>query len=401
MRFSNESRMNSEQGFDAIFYYATEGILVTNEKSEIVLSNPSVNKLFGYESGELAGQKIEVLIPKRYTEKHVVSRNEYHKNPHSRSMGSGLDLFGISKTGVEFPIEISLSSYTTNEGRFVVAFVLDITLRKLAEDKLKNYSADLEKQVGNRTLILEEAISELEKTKNELHVALEKEKELNEMKSRFVSMASHEFRTPLATIISSLSLVKTYGDKNDSEKQNKHIGKIKSSINNLTDILNDFLSISKMEEGKVHNVKEDFLIDFFVKEVVSETESLCKKGQKISYSHSGDTIVSLDKKMFKNILFNLISNAAKFSFADSVISIKTERTQDDLKLSIEDQGIGISKKEQKYLFQRFFRAKNASNIQGTGLGLNIIENYVELMDGTINFTSVENKGTIFELQFPQ
>jgi signal transduction histidine kinase len=105
--------------------------------------------------------------------------------------------------------------------------------------------------------------------------------------------------------------------------------------------------------------------------------------------------------MFKNILFNLISNAAKFSFADSVISIKTERTQDDLKLSIEDQGIGISKKEQKYLFQRFFRAKNASNIQGTGLGLNIIENYVELMDGTINFTSVENKGTIFELQFPQ
>ena len=221
------------------------------------------------------------------------------------------------------------------------------------------------------------------------------------MKSRFVSMASHEFRTPLATIISSLSLVKTYGDKNDSEKQNKHIGKIKSSINNLTDILNDFLSISKMEEGKVHNVKEDFLIDFFVKEVVSETESLCKKGQKISYSHSGDTIVSLDKKMFKNILFNLISNAAKFSFVDSVISIKTERTQDDLKLSIEDQGIGISKKEQKYLFQRFFRAKNASNIQGTGLGLNIIENYVELMDGTINFTSVENKGTIFELQFPQ
>lgn len=401
MQFSDENRMNSKQGFDAIFYFATEGILVTNEKSEIVMSNPSVNRLFEYDEGELVGQKIEILIPKRYSENHIVSRDGYHKNPHSRSMGSGLDLFGISKTGQEFPVEISLSSYTTEEGRFVVAFILDISLRKLAEDKLKNYSADLEKQVGNRTLILQEAISELEKTKNELNIALEKEKELNEMKSRFVSMASHEFRTPLATIISSLSLVKAYGDKNDTEKQDKHIGKIKSSITNLTDILNDFLSISKLEEGKVENIKEDFLIDLFVNDVISETESLCKNGQKIIYSHEGDTIVSLDKKMFKNILFNLISNAAKFSFSDSTIIVKSVRTDDALKLSVEDNGIGISKKDQKHLFQRFFRAKNASNIQGTGLGLNIIENYIGLMDGNINFTSIENKGTIFNLKFPQ
>lgn len=401
MKFSRVDIMDGKQGFDAIFHFATEGILVTNEKSEIILSNPSLNKLFGYESNELIGQKIEVLVPKRYAINHISQRDEFQKNPHSRAMGAGVNLFGLNKSGKEFPVEISLSTYVVDDKRFVVAFIIDISLRKAAEEKLKNYSADLEKKVTNRTLILQEAINELEKTKFELNEALEKEKELNEMKSRFVSMASHEFRTPLATIISSLSLVKTYGDKNDSEKQDKHINKIKSSITNLTDILNDFLSISKLEEGKVENIKEDFLIDLFVNDIVSETQSLCKSGQKIDYSHEGDTIISLDKKMLKNILFNLLSNAAKFSNADSIINIRTQRTDDCLKLSVEDQGIGISKKDQKHLFQRFFRAKNASNIQGTGLGLNIIENYIELMDGTISFKSEENKGTIFNIQFPQ
>ncbi len=401
MEFSRVDIMDGKQGFDAIFHFATEGILVTNEKSEIILSNPSLNKLFGYESNELIGQKIEVLVPKRYAINHISQRDEFQKNPHSRAMGAGVNLFGLNKSGKEFPVEISLSTYVVDDKRFVVAFILDISLRKAAEEKLKNYSADLEKKVTNRTLILQEAINELEKTKFELNEALEKEKELNEMKSRFVSMASHEFRTPLATIISSLSLVKTYGDKNDSEKQDKHINKIKSSITNLTDILNDFLSISKLEEGKVENIREDFLIDLFVNDIVSETQSLCKSGQKIDYSHEGDTIISLDKKMLKNILFNLLSNAAKFSNADSIINIRTQRTDDCLKLSVEDQGIGISKKDQKHLFQRFFRAKNASNIQGTGLGLNIIENYIELMDGTISFKSEENKGTIFNIQFPQ
>ena len=401
MEFSRVDIMDGKQGFDAIFHFATEGILVTNEKSEIILSNPSLNKLFGYESNELIGQKIEVLVPKRYAINHISQRDEFQKNPHSRAMGAGVNLFGLNKSGKEFPVEISLSTYVVDDKRFVVAFILNISLRKAAEEKLKNYSADLEKKVTNRTLILQEAINELEKTKFELNEALEKEKELNEMKSRFVSMASHEFRTPLATIISSLSLVKTYGDKNDSEKQDKHINKIKSSITNLTDILNDFLSISKLEEGKVENIREDFLIDLFVNDIVSETQSLCKSGQKIDYSHEGDTIISLDKKMLKNILFNLLSNAAKFSNADSIINIRTQRTDDCLKLSVEDQGIGISKKDQKHLFQRFFRAKNASNIQGTGLGLNIIENYIELMDGTISFKSEENKGTIFNIQFPQ
>ena len=401
MQFSGYDKMDSKQGIDAIFQFATEGILVTNEKSEIININPSAEKLFGYEKGELIGQKIEVLIPKRYTEKHVSHRDNFHQNPHARSMGEGMELYGAKKDGSEFPVEISLSPYSNEQGKFVVAFIIDISTRKLAEEKLKNYSVDLEKQVGNRTLILQEAITELEKTKNELNQALDKEKELNELKSRFVSMASHEFRTPLATIMSSLSLVKAYGEQNDSVKQSRHIQKIKSSIGNLTDILNDFLSVSKLEEGKVEHVQEQFEIQRYIKDVISEMELFCKTGQKISYHHTGGEMVLLDKKLIKHILYNLLSNAVKFSAENKKITISTERTETEFKISVEDQGIGISQKDQKHLFQRFFRGKNASNIQGTGLGLNIIENYIELMNGTINFTSVENEGTTFNLSFPQ
>jgi PAS domain S-box-containing protein len=392
--------MDSKQGIDAVFQFATEGILVTNDKSEIIQVNPSAERLFGYEVGELIGQKIEVLIPNRFKEKHVGHRDGFHKNPHARSMGEGMELFGQKKDGVEFPVEISLSPYATPEGRFVVAFVVDNTNRRIAEEKLKNYSTDLEKQVNNRTMILQEAITELEKTKNELHEALEKEKELNEMKTRFVSMASHEFRTPLTTILSSLSLVKTYGDQNNSEKQDKHIHKIKSSITNLTDILNDFLSVSKMEEGKIENIREKFIVTSFVEGVISEVESLCKNGQTITFEHTGDDLLYLDSKLLKHVLFNLLSNAAKFSNPNSVIQVKTDLTNSEFNLSVEDQGIGISESDQKHLFQRFFRARNASNIQGTGLGLNIIENYIEVMKGNIRFTSKENMGTTFYLQFP-
>ncbi len=392
--------MDSKQGIYAVFQFATEGILVTNDKSEIIQINPSAERLFGYEAGELIGQKIEVLIPNRFKEKHVGHRDGFHKNPHARSMGEGMELFGQKKDGVEFPVEISLSPYATPEGRFVVAFVVDNTNRRIAEEKLKNYSTDLEKQVNNRTMILQEAITELEKTKNELHEALEKEKELNEMKTRFVSMASHEFRTPLTTILSSLSLVKTYGDQNNSEKQDRHIHKIKSAITNLTDILNDFLSVSKMEEGKIENIREKFIVTTFVEGVISEVESLCKNGQTINFEHIGDDLLYLDSKLLKHVLFNLLSNAAKFSNENSIIQLKTSLTDSEFNLSVADQGIGISESDQKHLFQRFFRARNASNIQGTGLGLNIIENYIEVMKGNIRFTSTENVGTTFYLQFP-
>ena len=401
MNKKSKSQMESKEGIEAIFLYATEGILVVNEAGQIIRINPSAEKLFGYDSGELINKKIEILIPSRLSEKHTHHREKYGQNPHARSMGLGMQLHGLKKNGSEFPVEISLSPYSSSEGKFVVAFIVDITVRKQAEEKLKNYSDDLEKQVKNRTLILEEAIEELEKTKKNLHNALEKERELNELKSRFVSMASHEFRTPLTTMMSSLSLATKYSEQNDKEGQSKHMNKIKNSINALTDILNDFLSVSKLEEGKIENTPETINLKHLLTEIISEMQMLVTKGQKITLDYQGNETALLDKKLLKNILFNLISNAIKFSFDNSEIKISSNNQPSELTLSVNDQGIGISAEDQKHLFERFFRAHNATNIQGTGLGLNIVSRYIELMKGTIEFNSTENQGTTFTIHLPQ
>lgn len=394
-------KMQGKEGIDAIFLYATEGIIVANEKAEILRITPSAERLFGYEKDELLGKKIEALIPKRLSEKHVGHREKFNQNPHARSMGAGMELHGLKKDGTEFPVGISLSPYATNEGKFVIAFIVDITIRKQAEEKLKNYSTELEKQVRNRTLILEEAIQELEKTKRDLNNALSKERELNELKSRFVSMASHEFRTPLTTMMSSLSLVTKYGEQNDKENQFKHVGKIKTSINNLTDILNDFLSVSKLEEGKVENMPEEINLKMFVADVISEMQVIAKNNQTIIQEHIGNDNAHIDKRLLKNILFNLISNAIKFSPEEKTIEVQTQVLNSSIKILVKDSGIGIPKEDQQHLFGRFFRGNNATHIQGTGLGLNIVARYVDLMNGTINYESKENIGTTFIIIIPQ
>jgi PAS domain S-box-containing protein len=399
--------MDSKEGLEALFEFATEGILVANSKGDIIKTNPATERMFGYAKNELLGKKIEVLVPVRHVHNHQGYREKYITNPHARSMGTSMDLHAKRKDGSEFPVEISLSPFTASDGQFVIAFIVDITIRKKAEaaitqqkKELEQLNSNLEKRVRERTMILEEAIAELNRTKEDLNNALHKEKELNDLKSRFVSMASHEFRTPLATILSSLSLATKYSEKGDKENQVKHIHRIKSSIGNLTDILNDFLSISKFEEGKISASFEKFNIEEFTSDVLKEMQSIAKEGQKINFIHAGNSQVISDKKFLKHILFNLLSNAIKFSSEGKTIELKTEANNSQFTLSVKDSGIGISEEDQKHLFERFFRAHNATNIQGTGLGLNIVSKYVEMLDGTIRFKSTLENGTTFTITFP-
>ncbi|MCC6691409.1 MAG: PAS domain S-box protein [Bacteroidia bacterium] len=394
--------MNSAIGLEVLFEFANEGILIANKLGDIIKINPSAERLFGYKKGELVGKKIETLIPKRLADAHLKHRTTYNHNPHARAMGAGIELYGKRKDNTELPVEVSLSPYVNNNEHFVIAFIIDISERKKNQERIKNHSIELEKQVHDRTLILEEAVTELEQTKNELKKALDKERELNDMKSRFVSMASHEFRTPLATILSSLSLVSKYIEKNDNEKRIKHIARIKSAVNNMTDILNDFLSLSKLEEGKITNSPEQFDLKRFTEELVQEMTAIVKPDQVIDYIHlSESTGVTLDKKLIKNIFFNLISNAIKFSDEGQVIDVETNIDKKSIRILVRDKGIGISEADKEHLFERFFRAKNAFNIQGTGLGLNIISKYVELMNGEIGVESKLNEGTTFTITLPK
>jgi PAS domain S-box-containing protein len=403
-----ENRLHqSEEYFRALFEFATEGIIVANTSGVIVLANPAAEALFGYDPAELIGQEVEVLIPKKAADHHIALRNNYHAHPGPRSMGTGRDLFGIKKDCSEFSVEVSLSPFKTSDGDFVIAFIIDISVRKQMyldikqkKKELEKLTLELEKRVKNRTMILEEALQQLEISREELKTALEKEKELNEMKSRFVSMASHEFRTPLATILSSLALVSKYGEIGETEKQQRHIQRIKESISHLTDLLNDVLSISKLEEGKTSINSELFDLTSYTAEIIHELQMLAQKGQQVVYKHEGLHKIYTDKKALRIIFFNLISNAIKFSPEKSAIEVTTIVSDESIQIKIQDHGVGISEEDKEHLFERFFRGRNVTNIQGTGLGLSIVARYIELFNGTIAVESMVNEGTTFNIVIP-
>jgi signal transduction histidine kinase len=235
----------------------------------------------------------------------------------------------------------------------------------------------------------------------ELEQSLAKEKELGELKSRFVSMASHEFRTPLSTILSSVSLIGRYTETAQQENRDKHIHKIKSSVTHLTGILNDFLSMNKLEEGKTKPIFEDFDICELIKEITEELKTIVKKGQTLQTICAFEQkMVRSDIKIVKNIMINLISNAIKYSPEDAEILCHLNRNDQEISFSVTDKGIGIPEDEQKHLFDRFFRASNVTNIEGTGLGLNIVKGYVEILGGNISFESTRYVGSKFTITIP-
>ncbi len=635
--------MDNQKMLQAMFAEATIGILVVNQSGVIIKSNPYANRLFGFEEGNLEGEKVEELMPQSFRKRHVQHRDNYYKKPTPRSMGANLDLYGLRKDGTEFPIQISLS-YMQMEGtmyaiayvsddtiqknmfvelqqskaslddaqrlahignfemnietnkdlwsdemyrifgleigeeitfhkyfshihpddkalvkkyheeikrtkkgvnfgyriitskgeiKFVegkrdvqlndkgevarifgslqdvteiiearnisediskiveeslneififdaeslnfiqvnkgarqnigyslkemqkmtpvdikpeydkalflelveplvngnkaklrfetthqrkdkstypvdvhlqyvrmgtrpvfVAYINDATDRKEYERKIIEYSDHLEQKVEERTL-------ELKKSEGKLLTALSKEKELGELKSRFVSMASHEFRTPLSSILSSANLISRYEQGDQQDKRMKHVNRIESSVRNLTTILNDFLSLEKLESGKVRFNPVEVNINDYLQQIIEEVKPTLKTGQEIRTQHSGDETVHIDEHLLKNVLLNLLSNAIKYSLENKSIEINSVHTYGQLKIAIKDQGMGIPEDEQKHMFTRFFRANNVTNIQGTGLGLTIVKRYLDLMKGKITFVSKSNEGSTFTTIIPQ
>lgn len=403
----------TSDAFRQLFQSMSEGIIMVEESGKISIANPVAESMFGYGNDEMIGMMIEDLLPARYRGNHMAFRKGFNARPEPRKMGVGRDLTALKKDGTEIPVEISLS-YTNLDGRlFVMAFISDISLRKKAEDALKRseeqlivYAAELEQKVHARTEALNNSIAKLEKeiierkkAEEEAHKSLERERELNELKSKFVSIASHEFRTPLSTVMSSASLIQQYKEKQELEKVDKHVQRIKSSVDHLTSILNDFLSLGKLEEGKIDIQKQTISVFTFLHDVKEEMTSL-KNGQKIKITAATNITLHTDPRILRNILFNLISNASKYSEQGQVIHLECSLQHNEIIFVIRDEGIGIPLEDQKHLFDRFFRASNAINIQGTGLGLNIVKRYVDLLQGSITFTSEYEKGSTFTVSIP-
>jgi len=414
--FPNKSEQSNPTDirFEALFNSASIGIIVVDAHGMIVMANDFANTQFSYHNNSMVGEVLEKIIPTRYHHKHVDHRNQYLDKPKARGMGMGMTLSALRKDGSEFPVEISLGHFNTNGIQYALAYIVDITKRQENEEKIikqqaemelvneemKKMNANLEIAVQERTNQLQLTLQELESNKEELTKSLEKEKEVNDLKSRFVSMASHEFRTPLSTVLSSISLLSKYSTTEDQPKRDKHIDRIKSSVKTLTDILNEFLSLGKIEEGKVDVKSEMFNITQFIDSLIYEMSVLLKPGQEIKYDHKGATDIYTDSSLLKHVLVNLMSNAIKFSPNNATIQMETKVDIESTHFKITDQGMGIPSADQVHLFERFFRAANATNIQGTGLGLHIVGRYVEILNGIISYHSELEKGSTFTIVIP-
>lgn len=416
--FMEENQPNltvSHEAFTEIFHSMSEGLIMVDENGKIVISNPVADQIFGHARNGLVGLKLEDLIPERFRGGHVGMRKGFYANPAPRRMGTGRDLMAVRKDGKEFPVEISLS-YTRYQSQvLVMAFISDISQRKKAQEALKRseeqlilYASELEKKVQLRTEALNNMVGELErevqerkKAVEETRKALEKERELNDLKSKFVSLASHEFRTPLSTVMSSASLISQYKEKGELDKIDKHVIRIKSSVGHLTNILNDFLSLGKLEEGKMALQAEWINLPQFLHEVEEELKPSLKSSQHIILQCAKDApAIFTDIRILRNVIFNLISNASKYSDENKLITITCEHDSEEISIHVTDQGIGIPEEESKHIFERFFRATNAANIQGTGLGLNIVKRYAELLRGRMSFKSQYGNGSTFTITIP-
>lgn len=286
----------------------------------------------------------------------------------------------LRKNGTTYPVYVNLEISMLGDREVFVAIILDMT-------EQKNYTKKLEKTVELRT--------------KQLQNALEKEKELNELKTKFLSLVSHEFKTPLSGILTSSMLLSKYTLEDQQEKRDKHIKTITDKVHYLNNILNDFLSIEKLETGKVNYRFTTFRLSKVLNEVVYNSNMLLKEGQQIKYPENiDDLFLTQDEKTIELALSNLVHNAIKYSAEHTDVVIATTQNSKVTTFKISDSGIGIPEKDRKNIFNRYFRAENVLTTQGTGIGLNIAKSHIESLGGSINFKSKENVGSTFILTIP-
>jgi two-component system sensor kinase FixL len=384
----------------AIIENAIDGIITIDDRGKIETINPAACNLFQRLPEDVVGQNIAILMPPPDRERHDGYIQRYQQTGEPHIIGKGREVKGLRKDGTIFPFRLAVSEVQYSGRKIYTGFIHDLTREKEAEETLKEYAIHLEELVEQRTLSLKKSVLDLQLAKEEVSLSLEKEKELGQLKSRFVSMASHEFRTPLSAVQLSASLIDKYAEPFDNPNITKHVGKIKNAVSNLTGILNDFLSLEKLEAGKVEPTFHNFDLVKLAEEITEEMQMVAKQNQNIIYQHTGtSSIIKLDPNLLKNCVLNLIGNAIKYSGENTFIEFNTEINKTHCIITVKDNGIGIPESDQKHLFEAFFRAHNTGNIPGTGLGLNIVTRYTDLMRGTINFKSNVNEGTLFTILF--
>lgn len=359
----------SEQRFDELVKQIREYSIIRLDPTGIVLTwNKGGEQIEGYVDQEIVGRHFSVF----YAEEEKL-REEPAMNLQQASEMGRLETTGRRqrKDGSIFHAHVVLSAIRNSAGR-LTGFI------KITQ----NIDAEVERQ-------------------KETAEALTRERELNQMKSGFVALASHEFKTPLSVILSSANLIEKYSDPAMADKRTRHFRRIRANVSNLKNLLNDFLSLEKLEQGTIRNNPAAADLCRICAELVQDMEDALKEQQRIEFSIVGEARpVWIDENLLRNILINLLSNAVKYSPELSVIRLTLEFDDGAVRVLVADEGIGIPADEQVHLFERFFRATNTAGISGTGLGLSIVKKYLDLMKGSIGVESSNGRGATFTVTLP-
>lgn len=369
----NELR-ESEKKLRTIIESALDAIITIDEQGIIQEWNPRAEEIFGWKAAEVIGKDLTSnIIPNQHHTSHHTGMKKYLKTGVGPVLNQRIEVTSMHKSGEEFPIELSIIPILRGKIHTFTAFIRDITLAK--------------------------------KTKDEMEKSLAKERELSELKSRFVSMTSHEFRTPLTTIKQNVDLISYQLEAslpNAKDTFDRYFQRIDSEIGRVTNLMNDILLLGKLEAGKVEISKRPGDIVKLANQCIQKICLGRKDNRGIVLETNGvNRSIAMDFQLMEHILTNILSNALKYSpdKKDPVLTLSFNSLSEVL-ISCKDEGIGIPKKDQKGLFSSFFRATNVKNIQGSGLGLSIVKEFVVMHGGTIQVISDTNQGATFNISIP-
>ncbi|MCC6896148.1 MAG: PAS domain S-box protein [Anaerolineae bacterium] len=371
MNDTQEELEASKRLLEAILDNLVDGILTFDSDGEIQSLNRAASYIFGYSAEAIIGRNVRELIPSLPNQSDHAEFDAFLK--HFNGLGDELD--GQRRDGSIFPMYFSISEVSHDQQKLYIAVVQDFTERKFMETQVRE--------------------------KETLNLELEKERELRDVKNRFISMMSHDLKTPLAAIRLANSMLRNYGDRSSEQEKQESYDAIDQQVEHLSELINDVMTISRQDFTGAELDRQIIDLETYCRDIIEELQLAYRMTRTIRFKGTRRRIeVFIDIKLMRRALTNLLTNAIKYSPESKPVTMELSYANCEAIIKVRDQGIGIPETDLPRLFEPFNRASNVGSIQGTGLGLAIAKQAVDLHGGKISVESVVGKGTTFTIMLP-